>query len=75
MGNFVLLVVLLAQGVLSLDNGLGRTPQMGWNSWNRIRCGINQTIVQQTADAFISTGLTRYVHAYATSYRSIKQRI
>lgn len=26
-----------------LDNGLGRTPPMGWNSWNRVivYCGMN----------------------------------
>ncbi len=27
--------------VLTLDNGLGRTPPMGWNSWNKFGCNIN----------------------------------
>lgn len=49
---------------LSLDNGLGRTPQMGWNSWNHFGCGINQTVMEETADAFISTGLYKYGYEY-----------
>ena len=38
----------------SLDNGLGRTPQMGWNSWNHFRCAIDSQLVMETADAFVS---------------------
>ena len=37
----------------SLDNGLGRTPQMGWNSWNHFRCEIDSQLVMETADAFV----------------------
>lgn len=55
----VLASVLCALGCLALDNGLGRTPQMGWNSWNHFHCGINQTVVQETADAFIKHGLDK----------------
>ena len=25
----------------AVDNGLGKTPQMGWNSWNHFNCDIN----------------------------------
>lgn len=28
--------------VVCLDNGLGLTPQMGWNSWNHFGCNINE---------------------------------
>ena len=27
--------------LVCLDNGLGRTPPMGWNSWNHFGCNIN----------------------------------
>ena len=27
---------------LNLDNDLGTTPQMGWNSWNKFGCDINE---------------------------------
>lgn len=37
---------------------------MGWNSWNHFGCGINQTVMEETADAFISTGLYKYGYEY-----------
>jgi len=39
--NKFIIVVLLLTGVLSLDNGLGLTPPMGWNSWNHFACNIS----------------------------------
>lgn len=41
--------VLLIVAVQSLDNGLGITPPMGWNSWNHYGCNINESIVKETA--------------------------
>ncbi|KAF3781492.1 Alpha-galactosidase [Nymphaea thermarum] len=41
-----------------LTNGLGLTPQMGWNSWNHFYCGINEDLIRQTADAMVHTGLS-----------------
>ncbi|SFI90744.1 NPCBM/NEW2 domain-containing protein [Amycolatopsis sacchari] len=42
------------------------TPPMGWNDWNSFRCGITETIVKETADALVRTGLRdagyRYVN-------------
>ena len=51
-------------GCLALDNGLGRTPPMGWNSWNHFHCGINQTVIQETADAFVRYGLDKLGYVY-----------
>lgn len=34
-------VLLLASCVLTLDNGLMRTPPMGWLAWERFRCNID----------------------------------
>ncbi|XP_058114218.1 alpha-galactosidase 1-like [Magnolia sinica] len=47
-----------------LTNGVGRTPPMGWNSWNHFWCGINETIVRETADALVSTGLSKLGYEY-----------
>ncbi|XP_076958267.1 alpha-galactosidase 3-like [Bidens hawaiensis] len=44
-------------GMLQLTNGLAQTPQMGWNSWNFFACNISETLIKETADALISTGL------------------
>ena len=30
------------------DNGLGRTPPMGWRSWNFYQCNINQHIMESS---------------------------
>ncbi|XP_067875456.1 alpha-N-acetylgalactosaminidase-like [Heterodontus francisci] len=35
------LALLLASSGLSLDNGLMRTPPMGWLAWERFRCNID----------------------------------
>ncbi len=36
---------------------LGLTPPLGWNSWNTFTWNINEELIKETADAFISTGL------------------
>ena len=43
--------------ITSLDNGLGLTPQMGWNSWNKFHCDINETLIYNTIDALNQSGL------------------
>ncbi|KAJ0104507.1 hypothetical protein Patl1_19229 [Pistacia atlantica] len=47
-----------------LDNGLGRTPQMGWNSWNHFQCKIEEKLVRETADAMVSSGLAAAGYEY-----------
>ena len=29
---------------------------MGWNSWNKFACNINEQIVRRQADAMVATG-------------------
>lgn len=57
-------LLLSATQSLALDNGLGLTPQMGWNSWNHYHCSINQTLIQQSADALVSSGLAKAGYNY-----------
>lgn len=47
-----------------LENGLGRTPQMGWNSWNHFACNIEEKLIRETADAMVSTGLAAAGYKY-----------
>lgn len=47
-----------------LANGLGLTPPMGWNSWNHFNCNIDENIIRQTADAMVSTGLSKLGYQY-----------
>ena len=38
-------------------NGLAMTPPMGWNSWNRFACDINEKLIRATADALVASGM------------------
>jgi alpha-galactosidase len=38
-------------------NGLALTPPMGWNSWNKFACNVNERIVRDTADAIAASGM------------------
>src|SRR5207245_124793 len=40
----------------ALDNGLARTPPMGWNSWNHFGCNVSEQLIKETADAIVATG-------------------
>lgn len=46
------------------NNGLARTPPMGWNSWNQFYCDINEDLIKGTIDTVVSTGLkdAGYIH-------------
>lgn len=54
-----LLVGLAAPAVArpGLDNGLAAAPPTGWNDWNAFGCGVDQQLVEQAADALVSTGM------------------
>lgn len=56
---------LLCGPASALDNGLARTPQMGWNSWNHFACNINETVYRSTVDALVETGLAQLGYRYA----------
>ncbi|KAL0478270.1 alpha-galactosidase [Acrasis kona] len=36
------------------NNGVGRAPPMGWNSWNLFACDINEQLIIETIDAMDS---------------------
>jgi alpha-galactosidase len=46
--------VVTAPTAVALDNGLARTPPMGFNDWNAVGCGVSEAFIKQTAD-FIHT--------------------
>ena len=62
--SLLLVCMLLPAVVRSYDNGLGRTPQMGWNSWNRYRCNVKEDVIKATADAFVANNLTEFGYKY-----------
>lgn len=50
----------------ALDNGLARTPAMGYNSWYDVGCGgdMNEDIIKATADAIVEKGLDKLGYKY-----------
>ena len=67
----LLLTWLWCTPVLAYDNGMGRTPPMGWNSWctdslcNAVgRDPCSEAEVKSTADAIVSQGLDKLGYRY-----------
>jgi alpha-galactosidase len=44
--------------------GLALTPPMGWNSWNKFACNVDENMIRQQADAMVSTGMKDAGYTY-----------
>ncbi|ACU76741.1 Alpha-galactosidase [Catenulispora acidiphila DSM 44928] len=49
--------VAVAAPAQALGNGLALTPPMGWNDWNSFGCNVSESLVEQTADLIVSSGM------------------
>jgi alpha-galactosidase len=60
------LVVLLWATTLQAQKTerLALTPPMGWNSWNKFHCDINESLIRETADAMVSNGMKAAGYQY-----------
>lgn len=47
-----------------LDNGLAITPPMGYNTWNAFHEEIDETMVRESAEILISSGLAAAGYTY-----------
>ncbi|KQV62200.1 MULTISPECIES: glycoside hydrolase family 27 protein [unclassified Caulobacter] len=47
-----------------VPNGLAQTPPMGWNSWNKFACNIDEATVRRVADAMASNGMKEAGYQY-----------
>ncbi|MEE3623047.1 glycoside hydrolase family 27 protein [Nitrospirillum sp. BR 11752] len=45
-------------------NGLALTPPMGWNTWNKFACEINEEVIRKAADALVSSGMAAVGYKY-----------
>jgi beta-glucosidase len=43
---------------------LALTPPMGWNSWNRFACNVDEALIRATADAMVSSGMREAGYQY-----------
>jgi alpha-galactosidase len=48
----------------ALQNGLARTPPMGWNSWYTAHCGVTEKVILRNAHALVDTGMARLGYRY-----------
>jgi alpha-galactosidase len=48
----------------ALDDGLARTPPMGWNGWYAFGCQADEATVRAAADALVSSGLRDAGYTY-----------
>lgn len=48
---------LCPQPTSAWDNGLARVPPMGWNGWNRFGCTVSEMLIEEMADALVSSGM------------------
>lgn len=52
-----LIFFVLSINLNALDDGLARTPPMGWNSWNTFETNINEDLIKETIEAMIENGM------------------
>ncbi|MEA2175354.1 MAG: alpha-galactosidase [Blastocatellia bacterium] len=50
-------ICLSAGEARALDNGLAKTPPMGWNSWNKFACDVSEQLIREAADALVTSGM------------------
>lgn len=43
---------------------LALTPPMGWNSWNKFACNVNEKLIREVADAMVSSGMKAAGYTY-----------
>nr|WP_314495901.1 glycoside hydrolase family 27 protein [uncultured Chryseobacterium sp.] len=43
---------------------LAPTPPMGWNSWNKFSCNVDENLIRETADAMVSSGMKDAGYTY-----------
>jgi alpha-galactosidase len=79
MKNAVLILcfgILLVSSSAQKFEGLALTPPMGWNTWNTFAGNINESLIKETADALIASGMrdAGYVYIVLDDCWSAKQR-
>ncbi|RYY61637.1 MAG: glycoside hydrolase family 27 protein [Chitinophagaceae bacterium] len=44
--------------------GLALTPPMGWNSWNKFACNVDEKLIREIADSLVSSGMKDAGYTY-----------
>lgn len=54
---FIVCVSVVGARARALDNGLAKTPPMGWNSWNKFGCDVSEKLIKEMTDALVRQGM------------------
>jgi alpha-galactosidase len=49
---------------LAQQGTLAQTPPMGWNSWNKFGCHVNEAIIRSAADQMVASGMKGVGYQY-----------
>ncbi|KAK3673906.1 hypothetical protein LTR78_006108 [Recurvomyces mirabilis] len=58
------LLAAFAVGAVAVENGLARTPQMVWNNWNTFACDVSESLLLETSQILIDSGLRDVGYTY-----------
>ncbi|WP_421898270.1 glycoside hydrolase family 27 protein [Marinoscillum sp.] len=61
--SLVFILSMLLAGAQKFD-GLAPTPPMGWNSWNKFSCDVTESLIRETADAMVASGMKEAGYEY-----------
>ena len=50
-------IPLLGQSKNAVSANLAPTPPMGWNSWNKFACNVDEDMIRSMADAMVKSGM------------------
>ncbi|MCD4746034.1 MAG: glycoside hydrolase family 27 protein [Bacteroidales bacterium] len=54
----LLLMVLFSSVIYAQENvKIALTPPMGWNSWNKFGCDVDENMIKEMADAMVNSGM------------------
>ena len=63
----LILIAIICAGISASAQktpNLALTPPMGWNSWNKFACDINEKVIKEMADAMASNGMSKLGYEY-----------
>ncbi len=61
---FCALILWSGNAMAQKFSSLAQTPPMGWNSWNKFACEIDETLIKEMADAMVEKGLLNAGYEY-----------
>lgn len=61
---FLLLFIISTYVHAQKFEGLAKTPPMGWNTWNKFACDVDEKLIRSAADAMVESGLKDAGYVY-----------